>query len=382
MAEEFETTGTVPPPAPSTTTASLPQQRTAVQRGAPDEDRLNALVGRVIGDIGASLTVPLVLLGDRLGLWAQLDVAESVSSTELAAATGLDERYLREWLLAMAASGYLTYLGDGRYGLDAEQAEAFAHPDSPAYVAGGFQTMSAAVRALDRLTEAFRTGAGMGWHEHHEDLFVGTERFFRPGYLANLVTGWVPAFDGLDARLRAGARVADVGCGLGASTRILASAYPASAFVGIDSHDASIAMAREHAAAEGLQDRIEFRTGTAEGLTGRFDLIAFFDCLHDMPDPVAALTAARAALSDDGWVMLVEPASGDRTEDSLNPVGRVFAGASLFLCLPSGLSAQPRTGLGNQVGPSRTLALGAEAGFSRGRVVATTPVNLVYELRP
>lgn len=377
------------PPSPAThsvpsatAVAPLPVPRSGQpDRGAPDPDRLGALVGRAVGDLGAFLSVPLVLVGDRLGLWAALDAAESVTSAELAETTGLHERYLREWLLTMAASGYLTYRGSGRYALDAEQAEAFAHPDSPAYVTGGFQSMPAAVRALDRLTEAFRSGAGIGWHEHHEDLFVGTERLFRPGYLAHLVAEWIPALDGLDARLRAGARVVDVGCGLGASTRIMAAAYPESSFLGTDYHEGSVALARERAAEAGL-DRIEFRVGSAAEVSGSHDLVTMFDCLHDMPDPAAALRATRSAVADDGWVLLVEPVSGDRVEDSLNPVGRLFAGASMFLCLPSGLSAEPRTGLGSQAGPARTMGLARDAGFSRVRVAATTPLNLVYELRP
>ncbi len=379
--------------------ATLPTQRPAAtgsatpHRGAPDEARMGALVGQVLGDLGALTTAPLVLLGDRLQLWAALDAVDTVSSAELALQTGLDERYLREWLLAMATSGYLMHrmdAGENRYGLNAEQAEAFAHPDSPAYLGGGFQTMTAAIRSLDRLTDAFRTGAGMGWGEHHADLFPGTERLFRPGYLASLVQEWIPALDGLEGRLRSGAQVLDIGCGLGASTRILAAAYPASSFVGVDSHEESITLARERAAADGLADRIEFRDAVAESVAAdadadagkRADLVCFFDCLHDMPDPAAALRAARSAVADDGWVLLVEPISGDHVEDSLNPVGRLFAGASMFLCLPSGLSAEPRMGLGNQAGPSRLLALAGEAGFSRARVATSTPLNLVYELRP
>jgi 2-polyprenyl-3-methyl-5-hydroxy-6-metoxy-1,4-benzoquinol methylase len=282
----------------------------------------------------------------------------------------------------MAASGYLDYAGDDRFQLAPEQAEVLAHPDSPAYAAGGFQNLVAATRVVDRLTDAFRDGAGIAWHEHHPDMFEGTERFFRPGYAANLTTEWIPAFDGLADRLQAGATVADVGCGLGTSTRIMAQAYPASTFVGIDYHEPSVRMARERAADAGLTERLRYEIGSAQQLDGRYDLIAFFDCLHDMPDPMAALRAARAAVAPDGWVMLVEPASGDRVEDLLNPLGRLFIAASLFVCLPSGLSAEPRTGLGNQAGPARTLALAREAGFGRAREAVRTPFNAVYELRP
>ena len=359
---------------------SVPQARLAPE--TIDETQLNELLGRVIGDLGGLVTAPLVLIGDRLGLFRALDGAGALSSPELAKRTDLDERYVREWLLTMAAAGYLSYQGDGQFRLAAEQAQLFVRPDSPAYVMGGFQNMTAAVRSVDRLTEAFRTGAGMGWHEHHRDMFEGTERFFRPGYLASLTTSWIPAFTGLEDKLRGGARVADVGCGLGASTRIMAEAYPVSTFVGVDYHAESIELARQRAAEAGLADRIDFQVAGAADLTGQFDLIAFFDCLHDMPDPVAALQAARRAVNDDGYVMLVEPISGDRIEDTLNPVGRLYAGASVFICLPSGLSDEPRAGLGNQVGPSRTVELARQAGFTRAHVAAEGPFNLVYELRP
>ena len=282
----------------------------------------------------------------------------------------------------MAASGYVDHRGDRRFGLTPEQAAVFTEPDHPAHLAGAFQGMTAGVRNLDRVTEAFRTGEGVGWHEHHEDMFVGTERFFRPGYLASLTSSWIPALPGLPERLHGGAHVADVGCGLGASTTIMAAAYPASSFVGTDYHEASIVQARERAAAARVGDRTRFEVASAQDLTGQYDLVTLFDCLHDMPDPRAALLAVRRALRDDGWVLLVEPMAWDRVEDALNPVGRVYAGASVLICLPSGLSAEPRTGLGNQAGPARTLALAVEAGFTRAREAARTPFNIVYELRP
>jgi len=347
-----------------------------------DEERLGALLGQVVGDLGGAVIVPLVLLGDRLGLFTTLSTAGAVTARELAELTGLSERYLQEWLLAMAASSYVDYSGGGRYELSPEQAALLVHADSPAYVVGGFQNMTAAVRSLDRLTEAFRTGAGMGWHEHHPDLFEGTERFFRPGYLANLTSSWIPALTGLEERLEHGARVADVGCGLGASTRIMAERYPATTLMGIDYHEASILLAREKAAAAGLSDRVTFTVAGAQELTGTFDFVTLFDCLHDMPDPLGALRAVRASLRDDGWVMLVEPVSGDAVEDTLNPVGRLFAGASVFICLPSGMSAEPAVGLGNQAGPARTLALAQQAGFSRAREAVRGPFNVIYELRP
>ncbi|MBO0848302.1 MAG: methyltransferase domain-containing protein [Pseudonocardia sp.] len=365
-----------------------------------DQAALERLIGQVISDAGGALTVPLALLGDRLGLFAALASGGPATAAVLAERTGLVERYVREWLLAMAAAGYVTYQGGepgaadpdsasaARYRLSAEQAEAFTNPDSPGYLAGAFQNLTAATRMLDRLTEAFRTGEGIGWHEHHDDMFVGTERFFRPGYLAHLTGSWIPALDGVAQRLEAGAAVADVGCGLGASTIIMATGYPASTFVGVDYHRPSIDMARGRAAEAGVADRVSFRVAGACDLAapgqdgGRYQLITFFDCLHDMPDPLGALRAARAALADDGRVMLVEPMSWDRVADALNPLGRLLAGASMLVCLPSGLSAPPATGLGNQAGPRRTRELAERAGFGGARIATSTDFNLVYELTP
>lgn len=363
-------------------TGTIPGPRAGATDRQIDVDRLQQLVGQVVVDLGGAWVTPLVRIGDRLGLFSALAEGGTMTPPELADGTGTAPRYVAEWLLAMAASGYVEHRGDDRYGLSPEQVALFVDQDSPAYVAGGFQLQTAGVRATDRLGEAFRTGAGMGWHEHHEDLFEGTERFFRPGYLAHLTTEWIPALTGLEERLRGGAQVADVGCGLGASTRIMAQAYPASFFVGLDYHERSIALARERADAAGLTDRLQFDAVPADRLTGHYDLVTLFDCVHDMPDPLSALQAVRRGVRDDGWVLMVEPISGDRVEDSLNPVGRLYAAASVFLCLPSGLSAEPRTGLGNQVGPARTLALAQQAGFTRTREAARTPFNIVYELRP
>lgn len=360
----------------------IPEARPPVDAQPVDEQRMEELLHRLVNDMGAALAIPLALLGDRHGLFEALEATGAVTSGELAERTGLAERYLREWLLAMAASGYVDYAGDGRYRLSPEQAEAFCHPDSPAYLAGGLQNLTACTRALDRITDAFRTGEGMGWHEHHPDVFHGTERFFRPSYVNFLTSMWIPALTGLEQQLQAGARVADVGCGFGASTRIMAAAYPASTFVGLDYHQESIEAATGKAIAEGFDDRVSFRTGSASELTGDYDLITYFDCLHDMPDPLSALRAARRALSPDGWVLLVEPMGGDTIEEGLNPVGRVYAAASVLLCLPSGLSAEPRAGLGNQAGPALTLALAREAGFTRAREATRTPFNIIYELRP
>lgn len=366
---------------------AVPRPREGVPAREVDEERLEQLLGQVVADLGGALTAPLVRMGDRLGLFEAMADGTPVTAAELAARTGTSARYLQEWLLALAAGGYVDHAGlddrgEDRYALSPEQATLFTDADSPAYVAGGFQNLTAAVRNQDRLTEAFRTGEGMGWHEQHPDMFEGTERFFRPSYLAELTSSWIPALEGLQERLRSGARVADVGCGFGASTRIMAEAYPASTFEGTDYHAPSIEHAREAAEAAGLADRAHFTVAAATGLTGEYDLIAMFDCLHDMPDPLGALQAARRAVRDDGWVLLVEPLSGDRAEDAFNPVGRLYAAASVLICLPSGLSAEPRAGLGNQAGPARTLALAERAGFTRAREATRTPFNIIYELRP
>lgn len=369
----------------TTTTGSahgtIPDPRDGTGRQV-DPARLEQLVGQVVVDLGAAWTAPLVRIGDRLSLFTALADGESATPEVLAERTGTTPRYVAEWLLAMAASGYVEHRGDDRFGLSPEQIAMFTDPDSPAYVTGGFQLHAAGVRAADRIAESFRTGAGMGWHEHHEELFEGTERFFRPGYLAHLTSEWIPALTGLEDRLRSGAQVADVGCGVGASTLIMAQTYPACSVVGLDYHEQSIVMARERAEAAGLSDRVRFDVAPADHLTGHYDLVTLFDCVHDMPDPVGALQSVRRAVRDDGWVLMVEPMSGDRPEDALNPVGRLYAAASVLLCLPSGLSAEPRAGLGNQVGPARTLALAGQAGFTRTREATRTPFNIVYELRP
>lgn len=354
-----------------------------------DSAEQERLLGQIVTDAGAALAVPLALLGDRLGLFVALASNGPATAAQLADRTGLAERYVREWLLVMATAGYVTYEGndaDGsarsaRYRMSPTQVEVFTKPDNPAYMMGVFQSTSAATRMLDRLTEAFRTGDGIGWHEHHTDTFVGTERIFRPGYLANLTQSWIPALSGVEQRLKSGVRAADIGCGLGASTIIMAQAYPATEWLGVDYHAPSLELARSRAAEAGVDQQVRFEVTEATSLTGRYDFITFFDCLHDMPDPIGALRAARSALNEGGQVMLVEPMSWDDVADALNPLGRLQSGASLLVCLPSGLSAPPAMGLGNQAGPTRTRALAKEAGFSEARVATSTFFNLVYELR-
>ncbi|WP_028933407.1 class I SAM-dependent methyltransferase [Pseudonocardia spinosispora] len=355
-----------------------------------DDERLEQLVNGVIADAGGALALPLALIGDRLGLFGALADHGPATATELAQVSGTATRYVQEWLLAMASAGYVEHLGGepesenpttARYQMTPEQAEIFINLDSPHYLVGMFQNMTAATRMIDRLTEAFRTGEGIGWHEHHNDLFEGTERFFRPAYTGQLIQAWIPAVPGLAERLHDGGHAADIGCGLGTSTRIMADAFPKTRWLGLDYHQPSIERARQRVAAAGGPDNLEFVVGAAGDLTGRFDLVAFFDCLHDMPDPLGALRAARVALADDGVVMLVEPMSWDSVSEVFNPLGRVLTGASLLVCLPSGLSAPPAAGLGNQTGPARTSQLARDAGFGSAEVVVSGPTNLVYALR-
>jgi len=348
-----------------------------------NEDKLMDLVHQAVGDFGAMLTGALVVLGDRLDLYRHLAAAgRPLTSAELAAAAGCAERYVREWLNAQAASGYVTYQ-DGRYGLSAEQATAFTDESSPACVIGGFQAMLAATRAVDRLTAAFRTGEGLGWHEHHDDLFSGTERFFRPGYLANLTTSWIPALEGAEDKLRHGARVADVGCGHGSSTIIMARAYPNSTFTGFDYHAPSVEAARKAAAEAGLDDRVSFQVASAKDYPGTgYDLVSFFDCLHDMGDPAGAARHVLASLAPDGSWLIIEPFASDDTAGNLNPVGRLFYSVSTLVCTPASLAQEVGTALGAQAGETRLRDVATSAGFTRFRRATETPFNLVLEARP
>lgn len=347
-----------------------------------DEATLQGLVEQAVGDFGSVLQAALVVVGDRLGLYRALAGAGAVTPTELAERTGTVERNIREWLAAQAAAGYVTYVGDGRYALSPEQAEILTNEDSPAFVLGGFQAMTAAAKADEKLTEAMRTGTGLGWHEHHHDLFHGTERFFRPGYKANLVESWLPALDGVVAKLAAGGSVADVGCGHGASTVLMAEAFPSSTLVGFDYHEGSIEAARQAAAAAGVGERASFAVASAKTFPGSgYDLVCFFDCLHDMGDPVGALLHTREALAADGTVLLVEPFAGDSVEDNLNPIGRVFYAASSLICTPASQHQEVGRALGAQAGEAQLRAVAEEAGFSRVRRAAETPFNLILELR-
>jgi SAM-dependent methyltransferase len=348
-----------------------------------NEDKLMGLVHQAVGDFGSILTGALVVLGDRLGLYRHLaDAGRPLTSAELATAAGCAERYVREWLNGQAASGYVTY-ADGRYALSEEQAVAFTDESSPACVIGGFQAMLAATRAVDRLSVLFRTGEGLGWHEHHDDLFCGTERFFRPGYIANLTTSWIPALEGVEDKLRRGAKVADVGCGHGASTIIMAHAFPASTFTGFDYPVPSIEAARKAAAEAGLDDRVSFEVASAKEYPGTgYDLVGFFDCLHDMGDPAGAARHVLRSLAPEGTWLIVEPFASDDTAGNLNPIGRLFYSASTLICTPASLSQETGTALGAQAGETRLRDVVTAGGFTRFRRAAETPFNLVLEARP
>jgi SAM-dependent methyltransferase len=349
-----------------------------------DEAKLNAFMGRAVGDMGAAMHAVLILLGDRLGLYKAMANSGPMSSGELASRTGTSERYVREWLNANAASGYVTYdAASQRYSLPAEQALALAVDNSPAFIPGAFQIISSCFHDADKIEQAFRTGKGVGWHEHHHDLFHGTERFFRPGYLANLTTQWIPALDGVEAKLRAGAKAADIGCGLGASTIMMAKEYPNSEFFGFDYHDGSIEMAREAAKREGVGDRVRFAVAAAKSFPGKdYDFIAFFDCLHDMGDPAGASAYVRSTMKSGGTWMIVEPYAEDATEGNHNPVGRVYYSASTLLCVPASISQEVGAALGAQAGEKRIRDVVTSGGFTRFRRATQTPFNLVFEARP
>jgi SAM-dependent methyltransferase len=349
-----------------------------------DQSKLDAFVGRFLGDLGTAMHLPTVLVGDRLGLYRAMADGEPVSPADLAERTGTNERYVTEWLAAQAAAAYVDYEPDaGTFRLPPEHAALLIDQGAPVFIPGAFQLAASGVKDEPLITEAFRTGEGVAWHDHHPDLFVGCERFFRPGYAAHLVDEWLPALDGVEVKLRAGARVADVGCGHGASTLIMAKAFPESSFVGFDYHDASIEAARRSADAAGLGGRVRFDLASARVLPGTdYDLVAFFDCLHDMGDPVGAARHVRSSLGPDGTWMIVEPYATDRLEDNLNPVGKIYYGASTLICTPASRAQEVGLALGAQAGEERMRNVVTEAGFTRFRRAAETPVNIVYEARP
>jgi 2-polyprenyl-3-methyl-5-hydroxy-6-metoxy-1,4-benzoquinol methylase len=349
-----------------------------------DMDKLMQFVFRAVGEVGATLNTALVVMGDKLGLYRALAEAGPLSPGDLAERTGTAERYVREWLNAQAAGGFVAYDPDsGRYTLPPEQAVALTEPDSPAYLPGFFQIALGSVLDSPKIAEAVRSGAGFGWHEHVHDVHEGCERFFRPGYNANLTSGWLPALDGVVAKLERGALVADVGCGYGASTILMAQAFPNSTFAGSDYHDGSIETARRHAHEAGVTGRVSFETAPAAAYSGTgYDLVTMFDCLHDMGDPAGAARYVRGTLKPDGTWMIVEPHAGDRTEENFNPVGRAYYAFSTLLCTPASLSQDVGLALGAQAGEARIRDVVTAGGFTRFRRVAETPFNLVFEARP
>jgi SAM-dependent methyltransferase len=349
-----------------------------------DAAKLDEFLGRFVGDLGAALSASLVVIGDKLGLYRALDEGGRQTAEELAARTDTDARYVREWLSNQAAGGYVTYdAGDGTFSLTPEQSLALAQEGSPAFVPGAFQLATALIKDEPKITDAFRSRAGVGWHEHHHDLFQGTERFFRPGYVANLVDSWIPALDGVREKLEAGGVVADVGCGHGASTLIMAEAFPRSQFAGFDYHEASVEHARAAAEEAGVADRVRFEVATAKDFPGaEYDLVCMFDCLHDMGDPAGAAAHVFRSLGADGTWLIVEPYAGDRLEDNLTPVGRVFYGASTLVCTPASRDQEVGLALGAQAGEARLREVVVAGGFTRVRRAAETPFNLVLEARP
>ena len=353
------------------------------QAPALDMDKLHAFIGRFVTDLGAAVHSGMVVIGERLGLYKAL-AAGPMTPSELAARTQTDERYLREWLASQAAGGYITYDdATKKFSLTEEQAFALANEDSPAYLPGAFELALGSLAAVPRIAESFRTGAGMGWHEHADGVFHGCEKFFRPGYAANLVTSWIPALQDVKQRLDSGGRVADVGCGKGASTILMAKAFPKSRFFGFDYHDKSVEAAREAAKREGVADRVTFEVSKAKEFPGKdYDFVAVFDCLHDMGDPVGAAGHVRRSLSNNGTWMIVEPFANDQLKDNLNPVGRVYYSFSTLLCTPCSRSQEVGLCLGAQAGESRIREVVTSAGFSRFRRATETPFNIVYEARP
>ncbi len=346
-----------------------------------DSAKLNAFMGKAVTDMGAAMHAALVVIGDKLGLYKAMAGAGKITSADLAAKTRTTERYVREWLNANAASGYVIYdAATQSYELPPEQAFALTVQDLP----GAFHIISSCFKDEPKITQAFRTGEGVGWHEHDANLFFGTERFFRPNYENNLLSSWIPSLDGVQARLAAGAAAADVGCGHGASTILMARAFPRSRFYGFDYHSGSIEYARHVAGREGLLDQIAFEVASSKSYpaNGGYDLVTFFDCLHDMGDPVGAARHVLSTLKPDGAWMIVEPFAHDRPEENHNPVGRIYYSASTMICTPASMAQEVGAALGAQAGEERIRSVVTSAGFSRFRRAAETPFNLVFEARP
>jgi SAM-dependent methyltransferase len=349
-----------------------------------NEAKMEAFVGQVITDMAASMSGVMTNIGHKLGLYKAMAGAGPITPAQLAQKTSTHERYVLEWLNNQAAGGYVTYDPSNRtYELPLEHAMVLADETSPVFMASGFDTVSSMWLDEDKVTNAFRTGKGIGWHEHHHRLFCGTEAFYKTGYRTYLVTQWIPALEGVEEKLKKGAKVADVGCGNGASTIIMAQSYPQSTFFGFDYHDKSVETARQRAEEAGVIDRVRFEVATAKNFSGTsYDLVCFMDCLHDLGDPVGAARHTKEVLAEDGTVLLVEPFADDHIENNLNSIGRLFYAASTAVCTPNSLSQEVGLALGAQAGESRLANVMTEAGFSRFRRATQTPFNLILEARP
>ena len=347
-----------------------------------NHNKVMEFLGQFVADLGATGAAGSVVIGHRLGLYQALTHGPATPQ-QFADRTGCHVRYLTEWLRGQAAGGYVSYDSEtGAFSLSDEQAFCLADPNGP-NVPAAFLAAVGYLGAEPKITEAFRTGEGVGWHEHDDDVFVGCDAFYRPGYVAELIPSWIPALDGVETKLIAGARVADIGCGLGSSSVLLAEAYPRSTIVGSDYHRESIELARKKAADAGVSDRVSFEIASAQTFTGsKYDLVTMFDCLHDMGDPVSAALRVRDALAPDGTWLLVEPYASDTVEDNFNPVGRLYYSGSMFLCVPNAMSQPGGYALGAQAGEAAVRAVVTEAGFTRVRRAVQTPFNLVYEIRP
>jgi 2-polyprenyl-3-methyl-5-hydroxy-6-metoxy-1,4-benzoquinol methylase len=355
-----------------------------IQTDSFDQTKFEAAIGRLLGDVGAAITAASVITGDRLGLYKALAAGGAQTSAELAARTQTHERYVREWLANQAAAGYVTYDAQTRkFTLPSEHVPLLADDDSEVMMCGLFGIAQPIFVDEPKIAEAFKTGKGVGWHEHDERLYALTDRIFRNGYAAHLTQHWIPALDGVEAKLRSGAFVADVGCGLGSSTILMARAYPMSRFVGYDYHEPSIATARKNAREAGVDEQVQFDLSLAKDVTNeQFDLVCCFDCVHDMGDPVGALKQIRKALKPNGALMIVEPFAGDALEENLTPISRIFFGASTMLCTPASLAQDVGLALGAQAGEARMREVAKQAGFSSFRRASETPFNLIYEARP
>jgi SAM-dependent methyltransferase len=348
-----------------------------------DPDKLNALLGQAVQDMGAAMHAPLIVIGDKLGLYRAMGDGEPVTPAQLAERTGTAERYIREWLNANAAGKFVEYdAATGTYFMSPEQALALAQDDTPIHLPGFYHMLASLMKDEEKLTKIYRTGKGMGWHEHEKGLFEGCERFFRPTYLANLVSNWIPALEGVEDRLKAGARVADIGCGHGASTMLMAKAYPKSQFFGFDYHGPSIETARNKAKEAQVSERVTFQVAPSKGFPGTgYDLVAFFDCLHDMGDPAGAARHVLESLAPGGTWMIVEPFAHDEVAQNLNPIGRIMYSASATVCVPCSLSQEVALGLGAQAGPANIEKVVRDGGFTSFRKATETPFNMVFEAR-